>query len=61
MKNHRGKRTLLFPDAPRVTAAASIVSETEGRGPLGERFDYVLQDDTWGEDSFERAECRMFE
>lgn len=61
MRNHRGKRTLLFPSAPRVIASASIVSAMEGQGPLGKKFDLVLEDDTWGEDSFERAECRMFE
>lgn len=33
----------------------------EGEGPLGDRFDVVLDDDTWGQDSFEKAECRMFE
>ena len=57
----RGKRTLLFPSAPWVRASASIVSSMEGKGPLGGRFDLVLEDDTWGEDSFEKAECRMFE
>ncbi len=56
-----GKRTLLFPSAPHVLAAASVVSAFEDAGPLGGRFDIVLDDDTWGEDSFERAECRMFE
>ncbi len=61
MKNHRGKRTLLFPSAPHIASAASIVSKTEAQGPLGQLFDMVLEDDTWGEDSFEKAECRMFE
>ena len=61
MRNHCGKRTLLFPSAPRVIASASIVSAMEGQGPLGKKFDLILEDDTWGEDSFERAECRMFE
>ena len=59
--NRRGKRTLLFPSAPYIRASASIVSRMEGAGPLGDRFDIVLDDDTWGQDSFEKAECRMFE
>ena len=61
MKKHLGKRTLIFPSAPHIISSASIVSAMEGQGPLGKQFDLVLEDDTWGEDSFERAECRMFE
>jgi len=61
MKKRYGKRTLLFPSKPRILSSASIVSRMEGEGPLGDRFDLVLEDDTWGEDSFEKAECRMFE
>ena len=41
-----GKRTLLFPSAPHVLAAASVVSAFEDAGPLGGRFDIVLDDDT---------------
>ena len=61
MKKHLGKRTLIFPSAPHIISSASVVSAMEGQGPLGKQFDLVLEDDTWGEDSFERAECRMFE
>ena len=57
----RGERTLLFENGPYVASSASVVSKNEGDGPLGASFDYVLKDDTFGEDSFEKAECRMFE
>ena len=60
-KNRMGERTLRFDNRPRLVSAASIVSKTEAEGPLGEHFDMVLKDDTWGEDSFEKAERRMFE
>lgn len=60
-RNRIGERTLKFQNFPRLVSAASIVSRNEGDGPLGERFDMVLEDDTWGEDSFEKAERRMFE
>lgn len=60
-QNRQGKRTLLFHSAPRVLASASIVANNEGEGPLGDHFDRVLLDDTFGEESFEKAECRMFE
>ncbi len=60
-KKHLGSRTLTFPNAPRLVNSASVVSGAERDGPLGERFDMALEDDTWGEKSFEKAECRMFE
>ena len=56
-----GAQTLVFKNRPAVAASASVVSAEEGNGPLGERFDMVLPDDTWGEDSFEKAERKMFE
>ena len=57
----RGERTLVFPSLPRLVSAGSVVSKVEGEGPLGERFDMVLPEDKWGEDSFEKAERKMFE
>lgn len=56
-----GERTLTFPSRPRVVSAASIAAGNEAEGPLGSLFDMVLDDDIWGEDSFEKAECKMFE
>lgn len=60
-KKRSGSRTLLFPTRPRLISAGNVVSRVEGDGPLGKHFDMVLDDDTWGEDSFEKAECKMFE
>ena len=62
MAMHRkGARTLCFRNAPHAVSSASVVSFNEGAGPLGRRFDVVLEDDMWGETSFEKAECKMFE
>ncbi len=58
--HHIGKRTLLFPTRPWVLSAASLVSQVEGDGPLGDGFDVILGDDRMGEDSFEKAELAMF-
>ena len=33
----------------------------EGKGPLGEYFDYVLKDDTFGEKTFEKAERKILQ
>lgn len=60
MNRRIGERTLLFRSEPRVVSAASAVAKNEDAGTFGGRFDLVLEDDTFGEDSFERAECKMF-
>lgn len=62
MKNKRlGSQTVMFENPPRIISSASIVSDIEGKGPLGQYFDLVLEDDIWGEKSWEKAECKMFE
>ena len=55
-----GKQTLVFNNAPEVISSAAIVSREENEGPLAGHFDFVLPEDTWGEDSWEKAECKMF-
>jgi len=60
MRKRIGERTLLFRSEPRVRSAAAVVAKNEGDGAFSERFDTVYDDDTLGEDSFEKAECSMF-
>lgn len=60
-QKRKGLHTLLFPTRPRLVSSGSVVSREEGNGPLGDKFDMVLSDDTWGEDSFEKAERKMYE
>jgi stage V sporulation protein AD len=62
MSKHRmGGQTLhLTQNPPKIVSRASIVGKKEGEGPLAEYFDRVLEDDLWGEESWERAERRMF-
>ncbi|MDR1619369.1 MAG: stage V sporulation protein AD [Clostridiales bacterium] len=57
----KGERTVFFERKPHIVSAASIVGDMEGAGPLGALFDKILQDDTWGESSWEKAESKMFE
>ncbi len=57
----RGEHTVAFEKQPRLLSTANIVGDVEGKGPLGPAFDMVLTDDTWGESSWEKAECKMFE
>lgn len=50
---------LLYP--PGILSAATIVGKKEAEGPLGEYFDEVMPDSLWGEKSWEKAECKMFQ
>ncbi len=60
-QKRKGERTVSFQTPPKIITAATIVGDMEGAGPLGDAFDVVLMDDTWGEKSWEKAECKMFE
>ncbi|MDL2258887.1 stage V sporulation protein AD [Eubacteriales bacterium OttesenSCG-928-K08] len=60
-RKRMGERTFAFKRPPYVWSSGSIVGDVEAAGPLGEKFDLVLEDDTWGEGSWEKAECKMFE
>lgn len=54
-----GKQTFLFNNVY-LRNGAAIVGEKEGKGPLKDYFDFILPDDKWGEESFEKAERKMF-
>ncbi|MCE5234642.1 MAG: stage V sporulation protein AD [Clostridiaceae bacterium] len=56
-----GEQTVLFTLPPKLISAAVIVGDMEGKGPLGNYFDLILEDDTWGERTWEKAERKMFE
>ena len=51
--------TYCFEDPPRVLSYASTVGKKEGEGPLSRDFDYISDDNTFGEQSWEKAESRM--
>ena len=57
----KGTQSIIFEVPPRVFSSFSIVGDTEAKGPLGSCFDLVINDDTWGEKSWEKAESKMFE
>ncbi len=60
MNRRIGMSTLLFRSEPRVVSASAVVAKNENEGTFGGRFDTVLFDDKFGEQSFEKAECKMF-
>lgn len=59
MLNRIGKRTLIFKNRPSIGGYFSVVGNKEGEGPLNEWFDRILEDDKFGEESWEKAESKM--
>jgi stage V sporulation protein AD len=54
-----GKQTVKLSNPPSIISTASIVGPKEGEGPLKDYFDIILNDDLFGEDSWEKAESKM--
>jgi len=59
--NKIGNATMVFENAPRVIGNYSIVGDKEGAGNFGQYFDEILDDDTLGERTYEKAECKLLE
>ena len=59
MSSRKGKQTFVFDKRPAITSYASIAGKKEGEGPFGRLFDVTLEDDTWGEKSWERSESKL--
>ena len=58
-KKKIGSQTVKLTNPPKIISAYSIVGPKEGEGPLKEYFDQILNDDTCGKESFEKAESEM--
>ena len=54
-----GRNSMIFDKPPVILAAASVVGEKEGQGPLGELFDHVERDPKFGTETWEQAESTM--
>ncbi len=54
-----GKQTIIFKKDIAITANASIGGKKESKGPLGNLFDITLDDDSWGEDTWEKSESKL--
>lgn len=54
-----GNSTIRFDEPPSIAAFSSVAGKKEGEGPLGACFDYVTDDDTFQEKTWEKAESRM--
>lgn len=54
-----GVHTIEFKNRPCILSTGTIVGPKEAQGVVGKYVDRPLQDDTFGEDTYEKAECKM--
>jgi len=54
-----GSRTVKLKNQVSIVAAASTVGPKEGKGPLKMYFDTIIEDEMWGEKSWEKAESKL--
>ena len=54
-----GKSTIFFKNKPTIEAVYSIAGKKEAEGCIGELIDKCIEDDYYGEKTFEKAECKM--
>ena len=54
-----GKQTIKFNTPPSIRECASIVGPKEAEGPLAKYFDQTLDDEFWGEKTWEKAESKI--
>lgn len=54
-----GKQTFKPEKPPSIVSAAAIVGPKEGKGPLASFFDEAIDDEAWGEKSWEKAESKL--
>ena len=59
MEKINGKTTLFFKNKPSIIGTSTIVGPKEGEGNLAKYFDKIIDDDKFGEKTFEKAECKM--
>ena len=54
-----GKQSIIFDSPPTILETASIVGPKEMNGPLAQYFDKTLEDEFWGEKTWEKAESKI--
>lgn len=54
-----GKQTVKLQNPPSIVSTGSIVGPKEGEGPLRLYFDAIIDDEMWGEKSWEKAESKL--
>ena len=54
-----GKQTVKFQLCPYIIGSAAVVGKKEGQGPMSGWFDHSVEDDMYGEKTWEKAESKM--
>lgn len=54
-----GKQTVKLQTPPSIISTACIAGPKEGQGPLKRYFDEIIEEELWGEKSWERAESKL--
>lgn len=54
-----GKQTIKFDNPPTIVDCSSIVGPKEADGPLAKYFDQCLDNELWGEKTWEKAESKI--
>ena len=54
-----GKQTIKFTNPPTILNTACIAGPKESEGPLSKYFDQCLDDEFWGEKTWEKAESKI--
>ena len=54
-----GTQTIQFDNPPTILETSSIVGPKEAEGPLAKYFDQCLDDEFWGEKTWEKAESKI--
>jgi stage V sporulation protein AD len=55
----KGKQSILFDEPPYLVSTGNVVGKKEGEGPLGKLFDFVQEDNLFGQETWEEAESEM--
>lgn len=55
------EQTIRLKNKPKIIGSYSIVGPKEGLGNFGRYFDYVIKEDCFGQDTFEKAERKIME
>lgn len=59
MSKRLGKQTVALGSNVSILSFATVAGRKEGEGPLASYFDTIMEEATWGEQSWEKAESKM--